>query len=209
MKTLNKVFEKLTYDPLWPLAYIFSRLFLITLLYKKNIQIDGKIKISGIPLIDIHNRARLIIGHNVTINSRNKDYHVNMHSPVKLFADRDGATIKIGNNTRLHGTCIHAYSSIEIGNNCLIAANCQILDGSGHDPSFPDVDNRINTSGQARPIKIEDSVWIGINCVILPGVIIGRGSIISANSVVVKDVPPMVIAGGNPAKIIKSYTNKA
>jgi acetyltransferase-like isoleucine patch superfamily enzyme len=85
----------------------------------------------------------------------------------------------------------------------LIAANCQIFDGNGHDISFPDVGNRINTTGASKPIVIEDNVWIGANSIILPGVTIGRGSVISANSVVTKDVPPMVIAGGNPAIIIK------
>ena len=202
---INRVLEKLLYDPQWVFIYIFSKLFLLTISFKKNIRINGRLKIVGIPIIDIRKGASLEIGDNVTLSSRNKGYHINMHSPVKLFADRHDAVIKIGANTRLHGTCIHAYQSIEIGNNCLIAANCQILDGNGHDLSFADVDNRINTTGSASPIKIDDSVWIGANSIILPGVKIGRGSVISANSVVVKNVPPMVVAGGNPAKIIKSY----
>jgi len=88
----------------------------------------------------------------------------------------------------------------------LIAANCQIFDGNGHDISFPDVENRINSKGASKPIVIEDSVWVGANSIILPGVTIGRGSVISANSVVIKDIPPMVVAGGNPAKIIKDYS---
>ncbi|EPM5659285.1 acyltransferase [Vibrio parahaemolyticus] len=128
-----------------------------------------------------------------------------MHSPIKLYADRKGAIIRIGANTRIHGTCIHAYESITIGKNCLIAANCQIFDGSGHDLSFSDVENRINTRGVSKPVLIEDNVWIGINSIILPGVTIGNGSVIAANSVVTKDIPPMVLAGGNPAKIIKRY----
>ncbi|EML0281075.1 acyltransferase [Vibrio alginolyticus] len=111
----------------------------------------------------------------------------------------------MGANTRIHGTCIHAYESITIGKNCLIAANCQIFDGSGHDLSFSDVENRINTRGVSKPVLIEDNVWIGINSIILPGVTIGNGSVIAANSVVTKDIPPMVLAGGNPAKIIKRY----
>ena len=89
----------------------------------------------------------------------------------------------------------------------MIAANCQIFDGNGHDLSFPDVDNRINTRGTSKPVNIEDSVWIGANSIVLPGVTIGRGSVVSANSVVVKDVPPMVVVGGNPAKIIKTYSD--
>lgn len=177
----------------------------IFLSLKENVYLNGSIKISGSPIIDIRKGSRLFIGDGVTLNSRNRGYHINMHSPVKLFADKRGAEIRIGNNTRIHGTCVHAYKRITIGNNCLIAANCQIMDGSGHDLSFPNTENRINTTGTIKPISIEDDVWIGANSVILPGVTIGKGSIISANSVVTKDIPPSVVAGGNPAIIIKDF----
>ena len=52
-------------------------------------------------------------------------------------------------------------------------------------------------------IKIGDDVWIGYNAIILSGVKIGQGAVIAAGAVVVKDVPPYAIVGGNPAKIIK------
>ncbi|MGL5203415.1 MAG: CatB-related O-acetyltransferase [Cetobacterium sp.] len=58
------------------------------------------------------------------------------------------------------------------------------------------------------PIVIKDDVWIGTDTLILSGVIIGQGAIIAAGSVVVKDVPPYAIIGGNPAKVIKyRYSN--
>lgn len=177
--------------------------------FNQNLIIEGKIHVIGIPIIDIRNGARIIIRNNVTLNSCNYGYHINMHSPVKLFADREGAEIVIDENTRIHGSCIHAYEKIVIGKNCLIAANCQIFDGNGHDLSFPNVENRINTRGGSKPIIIEDNVWIGANSIILPGVRIGYGSVIAAGSVVVKDVPPYSIAGGNPARVIKSGLNHA
>jgi len=166
----------------------------------------GKINIYGRPMIDIREGCHLHMGANVTLNSDNRGYHINMHSPVKLFADKPGAEIRIGENTRIHGTCIHAFQSIVIGRNCLIAANCQIIDGNGHDLSFPDVSNRIMTFGSSRPVVIEDDVWIGANTIILPGTRIGRGSVVSASSVVASDIPAMVVAGGNPAKVIKDYS---
>lgn len=163
----------------------------------------GKFIISGLPLVDIRSGAKLFIEDGVWLNSRNRGYHINMHSPVKLVADMPGAIIRIGAHTRIHGTCIHAQQSVLIGRNCLIAANCQIFDSNAHDVSFPNVQNRINTTGESKPITIEDDVWIGTNSIILPGVTVGRGSVISANSVVNNSIPPMVIAGGNPAKILK------
>jgi len=55
----------------------------------------------------------------------------------------------------------------------------------------------------SKPIKICSNVWIGMNCIILKGVIIGEGSIVAAGSVVTKNVLPWTIVGGNPAKVIK------
>jgi acetyltransferase-like isoleucine patch superfamily enzyme len=201
----NKVIRLLVRSPQRIPNLIWLKLYVLWLSKRKNIEIKGKLVINGRPIIDIKKESNLYIGDGVSLNSENKGYHINMHSPVKLFADRPDAQIRIGDKTRIHGTCLHAYQSISIGNNCLIAANCQIMDGSGHSLSFPDVENRINTHGESRPIVIEDSVWIGANSIVLPGVTIGRGSVISANSVVTKNIPSMVIAGGNPAIVIKSY----
>lgn len=70
----------------------------------------------------------------------------------------------------------------------------------------PNPDNRSATYG--RPIVIEDKAWIGINSTILPGVRIGYGAIVGAGSVVTKDVPPMTVVAGNPAKFIKKIEVK-
>jgi len=119
--------------------------------------------------------------------------------------DRPYAELIIEDNTRIHGTCIHAYMSIRIGKNCLIAANTQIFDGNGHDTCMNDPSNRIHTKGSAKPIIIEDNVWIGTNVIVMPGVTIGNGSVISANSVVNSDIPPFSIAIGNPAVVVKTF----
>lgn len=158
--------------------------------------------VNGRPIIQVHPSAKIEIGDGVTLNSRNYGYHLNMHSPVKLMADRPDARIVIGDNSRIHGSCIHAYKSVSIGKNCLVAANCQIFDSNGHEISFGDVPNRIHTQSEGRPIVIEDNVWIGANTLVMPGVRIGQGSVISAGSIVKSDIPPMVIAGGNPAALI-------
>ncbi len=182
--------------------------FLVRYINHKHIRIKGYVNVSGIPSLYFRNNGKLVLGKNVSLKSNRKSYHLNMHSPVKIMADRDGAVIEIGDNTRINGSCIHAYKKIVIGKNCLIAANCQIFDGSGHDLSFPDVENRINTVGEAKEIIVEDYVWIGANCIILPGVRIGKGSVISAGSVVHKDIPPMCLAAGNPVQIIKHFDAK-
>ena len=169
-----------------------------------GIYLPGSVQIRGRPIVEVCRGAEIHIGENVIINSSNRGYHVNMHSPVKLYADRKGAIIKIGEQTQINGTCIHAYESVDIGKNCMIAANCQIMDCSGHELSFDRVENRINTTSGGFPVTIEDNVWIGANCIVLPGVRIGHGSVIGAGSVVTKDIPPMVVAAGNPAHTVKT-----
>ena len=201
----KKFYNLLISNPLKIPYYLWIKLYKTWISSRHNIEIKERLTIKGMPLIDIDKGSRLYIGAKVTLNSKNRGYHINLHSPVKLFAEGEGAEIRIGDKTRIHGSCIHAFKSVVIGNGCLIAGNCQIIDGNGHDLSFPNVEDRINTKGTSKPVVIEDNVWIGVNSVILPGVTIGRGSVISANSVVVKDIPPMVVAGGNPAVIIKEY----
>ena len=62
---------------------------------------------------------------------------------------------------------------------------------------------KIGYATYGRPVVLEDRVWVGINATILPGVRIGYGAIVGANSAVTKDVPPMTVVAGNPARIIK------
>ena len=170
------------------------------LLLNQNISTDGRVQIKSMPIVDIRAGARLAIGSNVTLNSNNRSYHVNLFAPVKLFARIPGANINIGDNTRIHGSCIHSQSSISIGKNCLIAGNCQIIDGSGHDIGS---DSRLDVSFKAQPIVIKDNVWLGTGVIILPGTTIGSGSVISAGSVVKGTVEKDCLMMGNPAKVVK------
>jgi acetyltransferase-like isoleucine patch superfamily enzyme len=172
---------------------------------QNNITLDGKLILSGIPCIRLHKQASLRIGDNVTLTSSNMDYHLSIFTPTKILADRQNASISIGEHSRIHGTCIHATKHISIGANCLIAANTQIMDSNGHQPCFDDVSNRIRSIDIGRPVIIEDDVWIGTGAVVLPGAKIGRGSIIGAMSVVRGIIPSYCVAVGNPAVVVKHF----
>ncbi|MGO2103522.1 MAG: acyltransferase [Psychroflexus halocasei] len=180
----------------------------IILKLNRRVIVKGKIKIKSFPIIHLENNSRIIIGNNVTINSTNFGYHLNMYNRVKLVADGLNSKIIIGENTRIHGTCIHSKSTISIGKNCLIAANCQIIDSNGHETLMDIPQDRIISIDEPKRIIIEDNVWIGANSIILKGVTIGEGSIVAAGSVVVKSIPKKVIVGGNPAIVIKDYSQK-
>ncbi len=188
-------------DPTRIPARLWGKWRALRLSWQSNVVVEGKVNILGSPLIDIRRGCKLTLGNGVILTSRNRGYHLNLPAPVKLFADRPGAEITIGAETRIAGSCIHAWRSITIGKRCLIAGNCQIVDSNGHDLSFPKVEKRMRTTGSSYPVVIEDDVWLGANTVVLPGVRIGRGSIIGANSVVSTNIPPMVVARGNPAEV--------
>jgi acetyltransferase-like isoleucine patch superfamily enzyme len=161
-------------------------------------------KFVGEPILTMHPEASISIGARVTLNSDNSEYHVSMYAPVKLVADRAGATISIGDDTRIHGSCIHAWKSIAIGKRCLIAANCQIVDSNGHPTALDCPEIRIRETDCPRPVVICDDVWIGTGAIILPGVTIGQGSVVGAGAVVTRDIPAGVVVAGNPARVVRS-----
>jgi acetyltransferase-like isoleucine patch superfamily enzyme len=185
------------------LYLFYPKLFKIK--YGKALRLGDGVLFKGLPLIDMRDGARISLGDSVTLNSCNFGHHVLLHSSVKIMADREGAIIEVGDNTRIHGSCLHAYKRISIGKGCLIGANTNIIDGNGHDLAFDNVEKRYTTIGEAEDVIIEDNVWIGMNCIVLPGTHIGHGSVISAGSVIRGNVPPFCIFGGNPARLVKQY----
>lgn len=109
------------------------------------------------------------------------------------------------------GDSVHIASNdlVELGDNCLLASKIYISDLShgsyGTEPhSFPDTvpNDRPLVSD---PVRIGDNVWIGDNAVVLPGVSIGSGCVVGANSTVTKSVPDACIVAGSPAKVIKRF----
>jgi maltose O-acetyltransferase len=112
-----------------------------------------------------------------------------------------GYNIEVGNNFFANFGCtILDVCKVTIGDNVLFAPHVQI-----YTATHP-IDPIERSSGKeyAKPISIGNNVWIGGNAVVCPGVSIGDNTIIGAGSVVTKDIPSNVIAGGNPCKVIRS-----
>lgn len=109
-----------------------------------------------------------------------------------------GKPVTIGRRCFIQQCCtFFGRGGITIGNDVFIGPKVNLIT-INHDP---DPDNRSATYG--RRIVIEDKVWIGINSTVLPGVKIGYGAIVGAGSVVTRNVEPMTIVAGNPARVIK------
>lgn len=138
-----------------------------------------------------------------------------------LEVQRAGGIINVGKKCYIgDGTRIWSAESIIIGDNVLIAHNCNIFDNDTHPKDIKErrmdaediIWNGIRrdfSSLEKKEIVISDDVWIGANVSILKGVSIGKGSIIGTGSVVTCDIPAGSIAVGNPAKVIKKISKGA
>ena len=132
---------------------------------------------------------------------------------IEAFGDRAtrGHLIRIGQDVRVNDHVhIGATRSITIGDRVLIASKVFISDhnhgsysgaGPQSDPKLPPHERPLS----AAPVVIEDDVWLGESVAVLPGVRIGRGSIIGALTTVTRDIPPYCIAVGSPARVVKRY----
>ena len=143
------------------------------------------------------------LGDNIWIG----DYgYLTAHDYYAMTDQHFSPSLTIGNNcsigARSHITCTH---SITIGDNLLTGPNVLITDNA-HGEAVREL---LDTAPNYRPLHskgpvvIEDNVWIGEKASIMPGVHIGRGAIIAANSVVTHDVPAYAVVAGIPAKVVK------
>lgn len=123
---------------------------------------------------------------------------------VRIFGNFKVAhpwNVTIGSNCRVnYGVFILAHTRIEIGSGVVLSARCMLLDAGLKLSNFAVEDFPEHFESY---IKIEDAAWIGAGAIILPGVTIGRKSVVGAGSVVTKDVPPCTVVAGNPARIIR------
>lgn len=120
--------------------------------------------------------------------------------------------LQIGTNVQINDYVhIAVAERVFIGDRVLVASKVHITDhnhGRYSGALRPDDDPLIPPAHRplsCKPVVIEDDVWIGESAVILPGVTLGRGSVIGALSTVTKDVPAYSISVGSPARVIRQY----
>lgn len=180
--------------------------------------ISGRLKKSGAIFAG---NINLVGGKYITIGS-----NTFIGKDVRLWAwdnfkkCKYSPSIIIGENTSINSGCmLSCINKIIIGNDVGIASNCVIIDNTHGDfrdhkytfnnnPDVPDVflqaahDRDLYSKG---PVIIEDGVHLGEGAIIMPGVRIGHHSVISAQTVVTKNVQPYSIVAGNPAMVVISF----
>lgn len=160
-------------------------------LSKKNILIDNTVKL-------YYDKKNLDISNDVVIGAFTVIYAINSVHSSKEGVLKIGVNTSIGefNNIRAAG------GKITIGSNCLISQFVTIV-ASNHNTAKGENINGQGWDETKTDVSIGDDVWIGANCVILPGVKIGNGCIIAAGSVVTKDIQNNSIVMGGAAKLFK------
>jgi len=142
---------------------------------------------------------------------KNIDYVLNL---IAYFAPYNGIRV-----------CCHRFRGVKIGKRVLIGFHCVL------DEIFPDfitIEDDVSLAGKVyilthsnpyeyykgrmrsyvAPVVIKKNAWVTINVTVLPGVTVGEGSVITAGSVVSKNIPDHVVAGGNPAKVLREFPKR-
>ena len=167
----------------------------------KRIEQGRNLRFWGTSIVVRYPGSRIRIGNRSSFRSDRSSNLIGVQRKCILSTHSAGAELSIGEDCGLSGTVIGAYASITLGNGVLCGANTLITDFDWHGLA---PDQRRTSSGDAKPIRIGNNVFIGYGSVVLKGVTIGDNSVIGANSVVTRDIPANVIAGGNPCKIIRN-----
>jgi UDP-3-O-[3-hydroxymyristoyl] glucosamine N-acyltransferase len=180
----------------WKLAAARTIGWITTLPYRGKRQITIGPRMLGNGRLHISGPGRVVLDADVNAWS---------HAEVnRLVTTRPDAMIRIGRNARLNGCTIIAACRVEVGADCVLGS-CEVRDHLPYSESA--ADRRL--PGEPQPVIIEDNVWVGGQVSILPGVRIGRDSVVGIHAVVFEDVPPGVIVGGNPARVLRPLESGA
>lgn len=149
-------------------------------------RMNGRVRIANLGTIEV--------GANLIIRGQ--------FVPAELLTGPEGL-ITIGDSVLLNfGSVIAARSIVSIGDHCMIGQHCIVAD--------IDVPEQFADDGDvvAKPIRIEDHVWLAGRVTVRPGVTIGAGSVVKAGSIVESDIPRGVIAGGIPARVLRTLSRE-
>lgn len=163
--------------------------------------------------IYIRGYGKIVIGDDFIFTSGDSINPICRNIRGAFYTMTPEARIEIGDRVGISSACLWAKERITIGNDVNIGGDCLIMDNDAHPIDY--LQRRRSYEKEVgggvyrqkigtAPIEIGNDVWIGARCQILKGVHIGDRSIIAAGSIVTKDIPADVVAGGDPCRVIRS-----
>jgi acetyltransferase-like isoleucine patch superfamily enzyme len=174
-----------------------GRLFVgrgVELLFPRRISVGRNVRIGDHAYVNGLSRDGVRLGDNVRLRE-----HVWIQATAGLTDLGVGLTV--GDNTYIGPRCVlGAGGGIAIGANVTLGAGVDLL---AEDHRFADALTLISEQGVSRRgIALDDDVWIGNRAIVLDGVRVGRGAVVGAGAVVTRDVAPLAVVAGNPARPI-------
>ena len=156
----------------------------------RDVKIEDLAEVQGLSRGGVHLSDGVTVGRGACIR------------PSSYYGGSLGAGLNVGEGSSIGAYCwIGASGMVTIGAQVMLGPRVVIIP---ENHKFDDTQIRIKDQGvECGPVVIEDDCWIGTNATILAGVTIGAGSIVAAGAVVVRDVAPLSIVGGVPAKLIR------
>lgn len=176
----------------------------------KNVEVrdDGELFLKSIAHVDESSKLLIPKGASIWLGS---DSYIGRY--VELGP---GGHIHIGDRASLQDRCI-LVGDISVGSYSMFSLNVLITSGRHYFDSVPhllirDQDALVLSDLQKRqansqPVCVEEDCWLGVNTVVMPGVTIGRGAVIGANSVVTRDIAPYTVVVGAPAREVRKRLN--
>jgi acetyltransferase-like isoleucine patch superfamily enzyme len=186
------------------LTYLWTLVFILECRVR-GIPVGKSPEIFGKCILRKGPRSKIVIGNHVQIISSSWRSSTANCTNSKLRTYYPTSCIILGDHSGMTGGAIIARSkTIRIGERCMLAPNVTILDSDFHIAWPPE--RRFDTweTDIDKDVTLERNVWVGMGTIILKGVTIGENSVIGAGSVVVRDIPPNCVAGGNPARVLKT-----
>jgi acetyltransferase-like isoleucine patch superfamily enzyme len=140
--------------------------------------------------VSVRREGELRIGDRLLIDSRNYPSQFSVGSAGRLI---------LGDDVFINqGFDVWAAEEVTIGSRVLIGPHVTIVDDSAHDVA-PGQPKRV------EPVVIMDDVWLGRRSIVMPGVTVGRFSVVGAGAVVTRDVPPCSVVAGVPARLVQEF----
>lgn len=181
--------------------------FWAAMLRRQGVDVQRASAIIGRPRVFMAPGSRITLGDQVSMIGKSSANTLDARGPCVLRTVTPEAVIEIGDLVGMSAATISASRSVTIGDRTMLGAGAVITDSDHHVVDAHPVSLRRTAKPIPQPgdeVVIGSDVFVGARVIILKGVTIGNGSVIAAGSIVASSVPPAVVAGGNPARVVRA-----